>query len=251
MTESKIELTERLRREGGWAEASKFKDTALKEFRSKGMKKAEAAEAAWEAMADAFPPCPPTEPPPTDDDPGRCVSGCLTGSSTIPDTWGEIPDSAPLEAEVDWVHQNRVLVVEDRPSGSPRLHWERARRPAPSFGAVNLMEFAATNRKGFMDILQRVKPATDDGDEERIQKQERMRIADMRGVLEGLHKKWEEDLLADVPGTVREGVRSQLADWTRRFGLSLPEGASTSLEAHIASLVQDSAKAISCTSGAG
>ena len=64
-------------------------------------------------------------------------------------------------------------------------------------------------------------------------------------------EKWEEDLLADVPGTVREGVRSRLADWTRRFGLSLPEGASTSLEAHIASLVQDSAKAISCTSGAG
>ena len=153
MTESKIELTERLRREGGWAEASKFKDTAYQGVPSKGMKKAKAAEAAWEAMADAFPPCPPTEPPPTDDDPGRCVSGCLTGSSTIPDTWGEIPDSAPLEAQVDWVHQNRVLVVEDRPSRSPQLRWERARRPAPSFGAVNLMEFAATSNTWLCYVL--------------------------------------------------------------------------------------------------
>jgi hypothetical protein len=61
MEESKIELTERLRREGRWAEASKFKDTALKEFRSKGMRKAEAAEKAWSAMAKAYPPLPPLE----------------------------------------------------------------------------------------------------------------------------------------------------------------------------------------------
>ena len=33
MNESKIELTERLRREGRWAEASKFKDEALADFR--------------------------------------------------------------------------------------------------------------------------------------------------------------------------------------------------------------------------
>jgi hypothetical protein len=56
MNESKIELTERLRREGRWAEASKFKDTALADFRAKGMKREEAAEAAWAAMAEAYPP---------------------------------------------------------------------------------------------------------------------------------------------------------------------------------------------------
>jgi hypothetical protein len=56
MNESKIELTERLRRQGRWGEASRFKDTALREFRGKGMTKAEAAEAAWNAMAEAYPP---------------------------------------------------------------------------------------------------------------------------------------------------------------------------------------------------
>jgi hypothetical protein len=32
MTESKIELADRLRREGRWAEASKFKDSEVKEL---------------------------------------------------------------------------------------------------------------------------------------------------------------------------------------------------------------------------
>ena len=41
MNESKIELTERLRREGRWPEASKFKDAAVKDFRDKGMKRQE------------------------------------------------------------------------------------------------------------------------------------------------------------------------------------------------------------------
>jgi len=44
MDESKIELTERLRREARWAEASKFKDAALADFRAKGMKRDEAAQ---------------------------------------------------------------------------------------------------------------------------------------------------------------------------------------------------------------
>jgi hypothetical protein len=56
VTESKIELTERLRLDGRWQEASRFKDTVLRECRAKGMKKAEASDAAWTAMAEAFPP---------------------------------------------------------------------------------------------------------------------------------------------------------------------------------------------------
>ncbi|MBU4400520.1 MAG: hypothetical protein KKE86_14450, partial [Planctomycetes bacterium] len=64
MNESKIELTERWRREGRWSEASRFKDAAVKDFRSQGMKRAEASDAAWEATAEAFPPPAPTEQPP-------------------------------------------------------------------------------------------------------------------------------------------------------------------------------------------
>jgi hypothetical protein len=56
MSESKITLTDRLRREGRWEEASLFRDQKRREFRSTGMSKAEAREAAWEALAEAFPP---------------------------------------------------------------------------------------------------------------------------------------------------------------------------------------------------
>jgi hypothetical protein len=65
MTESKIEITERLRRTGQWPEASRFKDTAMRDFRAKGLPRAEATQAAWEAMAKAYPP--PAEPEPEPD----------------------------------------------------------------------------------------------------------------------------------------------------------------------------------------
>ncbi|MHB8953845.1 MAG: hypothetical protein ACYC4U_12820 [Pirellulaceae bacterium] len=68
MNESKIELTERLRREGRWAEASWFKDEIVKKLRAEGMKRREAGEQAWREMAKAFPPVvPPTIYPLWDD----------------------------------------------------------------------------------------------------------------------------------------------------------------------------------------
>jgi len=50
MNESKIDLTDRLRREGRWAEASKFKDAVVRELRAQGMRKTEAVEEAWRRM---------------------------------------------------------------------------------------------------------------------------------------------------------------------------------------------------------
>jgi hypothetical protein len=59
MNESKIDLTERLRREGRWAEASKYKDEVVKKLRASGLKRCEAGEQAWQEMAEAFPQTPP------------------------------------------------------------------------------------------------------------------------------------------------------------------------------------------------
>ena len=56
MTESKIDATDRLRREGRWAAASKFRDEKRREYKDAGMKRAEAAEAAWAATLAEFPP---------------------------------------------------------------------------------------------------------------------------------------------------------------------------------------------------
>jgi hypothetical protein len=242
--ESRIELTDRLRREGRWPEASKRKDEMVKLLRAEGMKRTEAAEEAWRRLAAEYPPLPHTtelEPEPDDDEE---LAVCVVGPNVLPSAWGDLPESASFEVEVEWVHQNRVLVVEERTGGASRLHWEHARKPAPSYGAVNLMEFAATNRKGFMDILQRVKPATDTGEEENI-KRERRSLAEIRGLLERMQEQADEELLANVPQVVRDRVQAVLADWSRQHGLALSRDGTASLEARVADLVQE------CMSAAG
>lgn len=239
MRESKIELTERLRREGRWAEASKRKDEMVKLLRAEGMKRTEATEEAWRRLAVEYPPLPSTlEPEPGDDkDDSEGVAVVLAGSSALPDAWGELHETALFDAEVEWVHQNRVLVVEERAAGKSLLHWERARKPAPSYGAVNLMEYAATNRKGFMDILQKVKPG-DSGDAENVRR-EKMSIAEIQQVLGELNQQWADELVANVPETIRATVRRILDGWARRSALMIHSEAKADLEAHIAGLVQE------------
>ncbi len=250
MNESKIQLTERLRREGRWGEASKWKDERIKTLRAEGMKRNEASGQAWEELEQKYPPTATIEESmesPPADDPGDTteeVASVPSGSCPFPASWGDIPDTAPFEVEVEWVHQNRVLVVEERPGGSHKLRWERARKPAPSYGAINLMEYAATNRKGFMDILQRVKPSAGEEDEENI-KREKKSIAEIREIIGQFQEDADTKLLAGVPQGVQKRTRAVLDDWTRRFGLTLPDGAKAALEASMAGIVQGSMDAAS------
>lgn len=60
MNESKIEATDRLRREGRWEVASKYRDEVRKRLKGEGKTRTEANDAAWEAMLEKYPP---TEPP--------------------------------------------------------------------------------------------------------------------------------------------------------------------------------------------
>ena len=52
------------------SEASRFKDETVEDLRSKGMKRSEASESAWEAMSAAFPPL--ETPVASSDAPGGC-----------------------------------------------------------------------------------------------------------------------------------------------------------------------------------
>ena len=61
MRESKIEATERLRREGRWEDASRYREEVRNELRSEGRPRAEAAGAAWDAMLEKYPPLPAAE----------------------------------------------------------------------------------------------------------------------------------------------------------------------------------------------
>src|ERR1035438_8900577 len=64
MNESKkVEVMQRLRADGTWDEANKFREVARLDFKSKGMSRDDAKNAAWDAMAAAFPPRPTTAKP--------------------------------------------------------------------------------------------------------------------------------------------------------------------------------------------
>ena len=67
MNESKITLHDRWRREGRWPEVSKFIETVRAECKERGLKKAEATVAAWDAAEEGFPPLAPETAPEASD----------------------------------------------------------------------------------------------------------------------------------------------------------------------------------------
>lgn len=149
MNESKIQLTERLRAEGRWDEANNFRETARADFRAKGMGRQEAVDAAWQAMAEAYPALPAAEATaaPLGNDSGR-----VRGMRDIPADWPKLPDNAALPAELGWVQAQRLRVVEERPSGATVVHLERAGSPPPSWAALGWLDTAIHNPAKWADI---------------------------------------------------------------------------------------------------
>jgi len=196
MIEIKKEAGARWKREGRDKEVSAFRARTETEMRVAGLSVGKAKDAAFNMAVGMFPPLTQAdgaEPPGAGEESAEPWGDWedAIAQAGLPESWGTLADSAPLDAEVEWVHQNRVLVVEDRQGKHPLFHWERARNPAPSYGAVNLMEFGATNRKGFMDILQRVKPGMG-GDEEHVRR-EKTKVEEIRRVLEDLLESQAEE----------------------------------------------------------
>jgi hypothetical protein len=58
VTETKIDATHRLQKDGRWEEASEYRAEQRQKFRAEGFTKKEANEKAWEAMILKFPPPP-------------------------------------------------------------------------------------------------------------------------------------------------------------------------------------------------
>ena len=179
MNESKIGITERLRREGRWDEASKFKDEALKELRSNGMKRDEASESAWDAMEQAYPPTPMA----TVGQVATVVEADtrVQGLSDLPATWPELPDNASLQAELSWVQSNRLRIVEESTSGITKVHLGRARTPAPSWAALGWLETSIRAYSKYIDIV--AKALKDEEVEQTMVKRERLAIDKVRSLL--------------------------------------------------------------------
>ena len=173
MEVSKIELTERLRRENRWAEGARFKDEMVRKFRSEGMTKAESAKAAWKALAEKYPPEAQTE--------AAAVNVRVAGLGDLPDDWPDLPANASLQAELNWVQANRLLIVEEASLGATRVHLDRARCPAPSLAALGWLESSVKTYSKYVDIV--AKALKDQVDEQAAVKRERMAINEVRGLL--------------------------------------------------------------------
>jgi len=91
--ESKIDATDRLRREGRWEEAQRYRDEVRKKLRADGMKRTEAGEAAWDAMLDKYRPL--ADAP----EPGSAV---LPGGD-LPAEWANA-DAPDLIGDFLWVY---------------------------------------------------------------------------------------------------------------------------------------------------
>jgi len=224
MKESKIVVTERLRQEGRWEEASQYRDEVRKELRSQGKPRAEAAEAAWDAMMAKYPPLPPAEPIPPEPEPENFDVDALVERAE-----GNEPD---LARDTLWAYEN----LENRKT-----------RPedAPSVGAWSLLKWAREYRNRFFEQLvpkamaARTKRVEEDGLGENADPG----LEEVEKMLADLHRQWEESLAEDTPGTVQEKVRGLLSDWTRRFGVAVPAEAAESLRLQMAGLAGDCIKA--------
>jgi len=127
LKESKIDISNRLRREGRWGEASLWKDNKIKELRAGGMKRPEAQDAAWEAVEEAYPPI---EIPEPEDDESAEVFSAEELVNLPPGTLGE------FVADAEWVYANLSVAHANIEA-------------APSTGAVGLLGWARANQNDF------------------------------------------------------------------------------------------------------
>lgn len=174
MDESKIELTERLRAEGHWPEASRFKDETLRGLRSEGMKKAEAGEEAWRRMAEKYPP----QPTPVPCDFGECEQVA--------------PGVFPAEENID-IDELLNRIGDQRPDLVRDTLWtyehlaDRRTKPidAPSAGAWALLQWARRYQNRFFEmVLPKAMNARSQEDEDAANiRRERMAIEEIDELL--------------------------------------------------------------------
>ena len=112
---------------------------------------------------------------------GRPPGSITKDGTRIPPAWGDLPESAPWSEEIQWVHENRFHCITWRQNGMPKINFYAA-SPAPSKGALALMQDAATNPKAFLALLNKAKTGGDDGNSD-AERGEKRSIAEVRKVL--------------------------------------------------------------------
>ena len=98
LIESKSVAMDRLRKEGRWEEASLWRDQKRKELREEGQTRAEANEAAWQAMSEQFPPLQESGDQPADPS--------IQLLDINPEDYDGHPD---MSRDILWVYENLAL----------------------------------------------------------------------------------------------------------------------------------------------
>ena len=144
MTESKIVATDRLRKDGRWAEASIWRDQKRKQLRAEGQTRAESNEAAWDAMRKQFPPLPPskkTGPTPIVRDP------------VFKEKFMELPVSCPVEDLLNWIAAHPAMGRLKRDGGERVQLIVSDLEGAPSRIAVNELQSFVNRPEKFIERI--------------------------------------------------------------------------------------------------
>ena len=108
MTESKIELTERLRREGRDEEARQYREKVRTQLRAEGTTRREAMQRAWQATRLAFPLLPPAEStlaaPPVE-------PAAVDGNAVADEDW-VLEWFSPLSVVAEWQAKHGVSLTD-------------------------------------------------------------------------------------------------------------------------------------------
>jgi hypothetical protein len=94
----------------------------------------------------------------------------------VPESWGELPANASLQAEISWVSANRLRVRDG--SG---VDLSRALSPAPSYSALSWLETSILFPSKFADIS--VKATANQDDEKELIRREKASIEEIRSIL--------------------------------------------------------------------
>ena len=184
--ESRIELTDRLRREGREEAAATFRREVIDELREVGVSTAERRRIAWAEMAKRFPPLEPEKKPEEEVEP-EDEEGPEDGAPTsdasfglLPADWPPLPDSAPWREELEWAYQNGFFVIVEKRGGVVSYRW-----------AALLMKLLAESRKNFMDLLGKAKAGSGEEETEGV-KREKYRAEQIEEMLLKLREKKDE-----------------------------------------------------------
>lgn len=229
MHESKSELTDRLRREGRWTEASRYRDKVRNELKVQGVKRSEASERAWEAMADEYPPL-------------EGSAGCAAGTSFgIP----KVPDGPEAQEELRWLieatSEDDIDLGRDIRWVYEHL-WDEGVTPAaaPGGGAWALLKWARANPN---DFFRQVLPKGLSDDQPRrrtrsgLHPETELQMEELKQMLNEMSRGWEKELVKDAPEMVRQEVCSNIESWRRGHDVELEAEAREILELRMIHLV--------------